>query len=63
MTGVKRKSGGRREGAGRPQGETKTMISVRLDNDLLECLPEEINRNQYINDAVRAKAKKDKLIR
>lgn len=54
--------GGHREGAGRPKGSNKTLISLRLENDLLRSIPKEINRNQFINDSVREKAERENLI-
>lgn len=54
--------GGHREGAGRPKGSNKTLISLRLENDLLRSIPKEINRNRFINDAVREKSKRENLI-
>lgn len=54
--------GGHREGAGRPKGSNKTLISLRLENDLLKSIPKEINRNQFINDSVREKAERENLL-
>lgn len=54
--------GGHREGAGRPKGSNKTLISLRLENDLLRSIPKEINRNQFINDSVREKAERENLL-
>ena len=55
MAGVKGKSGGKREGAGRPSGLRQKAISVRLDLDLLNKLSSISNRNGFINNAVREK--------
>ncbi len=49
----RKNNGGRREGAGHPFNATTKAISLRMDIDLLESLPKNINRNGYINDAVR----------
>ena len=54
--------GGKREGAGRPKGVETTLISVKLETVLVDALPSDINRSKYINDAVRAKMKKDGYI-
>lgn len=54
--------GGHREGAGRPKGSNKTLISLRLENDLLDAIPKELNRNQFINDSVREKAERENLL-
>lgn len=60
MTGVKGKSGGEREGAGRPLGLRQKAISVRLDLDLLERLSSVKNRNGFINKSVREKLDREK---
>ena len=62
MEEVKNKRGGRREGAGRPKGVDTTLISVKLETELLQALPIGINRSKFINDAVREKMKRDGLI-
>lgn len=54
--------GGHRDGAGRPKGSNKTLISLRLENDLLRSIPKEINRNQFINDSIREKAERENLL-
>ena len=59
MTGVKGKSGGRREGAGRPRGVKQKPISLKLDLGLLERLNTVKNRNGFINDAVREKLERE----
>lgn len=51
--------GGKREGAGHPSDSTQKAISVRMDRDLLESMPESINRNGYINKSVREKMIRD----
>ena len=58
MSGIKGKSGGKREGAGRPRGVKQKPISVRLDIDLLKGLTTVKNRNGFINDAIREKIDK-----
>lgn len=58
MAGIKGKTGGKREGSGRPSGLSQKAISVRLDLDLLEKLSIVENRNKFINDAVREKLTK-----
>lgn len=55
MAGTKGRSGGKREGAGRPRGRTQKGISLRLDLDLFERLSLIGNRNSFINTAVREK--------
>ena len=59
MAGIKGKSGGKREGAGRPSGLRKKAISVRLDLDLLDRLSSISNRNGFINNAVREKLEQE----
>lgn len=49
----RKNNGGKREGAGHPFNATTKAISFRMDIDLLESLPSTVNRNGYINDAVR----------
>ena len=58
----RKNNGGRREGAGRPKGSNKTLISLRLENDLMRSIPKEINRNQFINDSIREKAERENLL-
>ena len=60
MAGVKGKSGGRREGAGRPRGLNQKLISFKIDLDLLERLKSVKNRNSFINEAVREKLGNEK---
>ena len=65
----KKNWGGKREGSGRKKKAESTIVSIKLNNDLLEAFPTEImgqdgkmvkfNRSEYINIALRAKMKKD----
>ena len=57
----KNRRGGRREGSGRKvQGLTTTPMSLKLDNDLYAALNSlGINKNRYINEAVREVMIKD----
>ena len=58
--------GGSRPGAGRPPKEdSKKQIALKLDRDLYDVFYSEQftdNKGRYINDAVRAKMKKDGYI-
>ena len=58
--------GGSRPGAGRPPKEdSKKQIALKLDRDLYDVFYSELfadNKGRYINDAVRAKMKKDGYI-
>lgn len=54
-TDGRRNNGGKREGAGHPFNATTTPISFRVDMDLLENFPDGINRNGFINNAIREK--------
>lgn len=58
--------GGSRPGAGRPPKEdSKKQIALKLDRDLYDIFYSEqftYNKGRYINDAVRAKMKKDGYI-
>ena len=55
--------GGRRENAGRKKRDIEVKpILLNLELALFEALPKGLNRNAYINDAVRAKMKKDGYI-
>lgn len=54
--------GGKRPHAGRPKGVDTTLISVKLETELVEALPSDLNRSKYINDAVRERMKKDGYI-
>lgn len=62
MEEVKNKRGGIRKGAGRPKGVDTTLISVKLETELLRALPLGINRSKYVNDAVREKMLRDGII-
>lgn len=65
----KKNWGGKREGSGRKKKAESTIISIKLNNDLLEAFPSEImdkdgklvkfNRSEYINKAIRAQMIKD----
>lgn len=56
--------GGRRVGAGRkPTGITTHAMALKLDNDLFYKLSDlKLNKNRYINDAVRERMIKDGYI-
>ena len=68
----KKNWGGKREGSGRKKKAESTIVSIKLNNDLLEAFPSEImgkdgkmvkfNRSEYINNALRTKMKKDGYI-
>lgn len=68
----KKNWGGKREGSGRKKKAESTIVSIKLNNDLLEAFPTEImgqdgkivkfNRSEYINNVLRAKMKKDGYI-
>ena len=59
--------GGSRPGAGRPPKEdSKKQIALKLDRDLYDVFYSDqftYNKGRYINDAVRAKMKKDGYIK
>ena len=59
-----KKRGGKREGAGRkPVGLSTTAMSLKLDNDLFLALNGNgLNKNRYINNAVREAMLKDGLL-
>ena len=59
-----KKRGGKREGAGRkPVGLSTTAMSLKLDNDLFSALNGNgLNKNRYINNAVREAMRKDGLL-
>ena len=61
MEEIKKKRGGKREGAGRKAvGLSTTAMSLKLDNDLYLALNNHgLNKNRYINDAVRATMVRD----
>lgn len=59
---AKRKSwNGKRKGVGRPN-LTGKVYCYKADKDLITLLDNTENRNRFINDAVREKLAKDKLI-
>ena len=58
------KRGGKRENAGRKKRDKDVKpILLNLELALFDKLPKELNRNAYINDAVREKMKKDGYIK
>jgi uncharacterized protein (DUF4415 family) len=65
MEEIKKQRGGKREGSGRkPTGLTTTPMSLKIDNDLYSVLNSHgLNKNRYINDAVREAMKKDGFIK
>ena len=54
--------GGRREGAGRHKRVESQKVLFYFEKDLYDAFPKSINRNAYINNAVREKMKKDGII-
>ena len=61
--------GGKRQGAGRkPSENSKVQTALKLDKDLSDAFKSEkflilnMNRGQYINQAIREKMKKDGYI-
>ena len=54
-TDGRKNNGGKRAGAGHPFNATTTPISFRVDMDLLENFPDGMNRNGFINSAIREK--------
>ena len=64
MEEIKKHRGGKREGAGRKAvGISTHLMSLKLDNDLFNALSDAgLNKNRFINDAVREKMKKDGYI-
>ncbi len=61
---TKKSRGGKRDGAGRPSGTSTTAMSLKLDNDLYRILNDKaMNKNRYINDAVREKMTKDGILK
>ena len=64
MKETKKQRGGKREGAGRkPVGISTHAMALKLDNDLYEALGlASLNKNRYINDAVREKMARDGLL-
>lgn len=59
MVGTKGKSGGKREGAGRPTGVNQKSVLVKFDLDLIEYLNSKENRNRFINDCIRERKEKE----
>ena len=69
----KKNWGGKREGSGRKKKAESTIVSIKLNNDLLEGFDNinkgqdgkkvKFNRSEYINNAVRAQMKKDGLLK
>lgn len=54
MVGIKGKSGGKRAGAGRPKSEsTKTIMSLRIDPDLIDYVNLQENKSKFINECIR----------
>lgn len=64
MEETKKQRGGKREGAGRkPVGISTHAMALKLDNDLYKALGlASLNKNRYINDAVREKMARDGLL-
>ncbi len=63
MEETKKQRGGKREGSGRPKGLSTTAMSLKLDNDLYLALNSHgLNKNRYINDAIREAMKRDGYI-
>ena len=64
MEEIKKTRGGKREGAGRKAvGISTHAMALKLDNDLHIVLSASgLNKNRYINEAVREKMAKDGLI-
>lgn len=55
--------GGKRENAGRKKRDKEVKpILLNLEATLYKALPKSLNRNAYINDAVREKMQKDGFI-
>lgn len=53
MDAIKTK-GGKRTGAGRPKSEaTKTIMSLRIDPDLIDYVNMQENKSKFINDCIR----------
>lgn len=54
MAGIKGKSGGKRQGAGRPKAEqVKPIISIRLETDLVDYVSQKENKSKFINYCIR----------
>ena len=64
MEEIRKQRGGKREGAGRKSvGLSTHPMALKLDIDLFDVLNKvSLNKNRYINDAVRAQMQKDGLI-
>ena len=64
MEEIKKTRGGKREGAGRKaHGATTHAMALKLDNDLFVALSaSSLNKNRYINEAVREKMTRDGLL-
>ncbi len=63
MNEKKNTHGGKRPGAGRPRGAVATKpVGYKMDLELYNHLPYYINRNKYVNEAVREKMKQDGYI-
>ena len=64
MEEIKKTRGGKREGAGRKaHGATTHAMALKLDNDLFVALSaSSLNKNRYINEAVREKMSRDGLL-
>ena len=59
MVGLKGRSGGAREGAGRPKSnEVKPIIQFRVDVDLIQFLNSSPNRSKLINECIRNEKKR-----
>ena len=60
---VNKQRGGKRKGCGRPKGLSQKAISLKLDKELWVAFDNHkqniLNRNKYINDAIRATMLKD----
>ena len=65
MEETKKQRGGYREGSGRKAvGLSTHAMSLKLDNDLYEALCSiNLNKNRYINDAVRERMEKEGIIK
>ena len=61
---VKKQRGGKREGAGRKAvGISTHPMALKLDNDLYEVLSVAgLNKNRFINDAIREKMAREGYI-
>lgn len=54
MVGIKGKSGGKRTGAGRPKSSlAKTIMSLRIDPDLIDYVNLQENKSKFINNCIR----------